>query len=256
MNNCSQMFTRVVLYLLVICSLQTFGQQTVKPVEKLINLDDPGWPIVQDWIKHATNKVEVLKRDSIRATDALYHVQVTTRSPMGAILYETGGLLIDNGWIRILGSGSARLNRSMPDWNQGKTFKEYGEHTPYYLVADDVLGGFFAINGGALGDDVGKMYYLSPDNLKWEPMNYAYSDFLNFCFTGNLAKYYEGFRWKGWEAEVDALSGETGYTFFPFLWTKEGVDIRYDSRKTVTMDELYNAEMDARRQLGLELKTK
>jgi len=36
---------------------------------------------------------------------ALVAVQVTTRSPMGAIIYETGGILVDHGWIRILGSG-------------------------------------------------------------------------------------------------------------------------------------------------------
>jgi len=38
------------------------------------------------------------------------------------------------------------------------------------LIGDDSAGGFFAINGGALGNDPGKVYYLSPDNLKWEPM--------------------------------------------------------------------------------------
>jgi hypothetical protein len=240
------------IFLLLMANMCAMAQNKVKPVEELINRTDPGWPIVQDWIKHATNKVEVLPRDSIRAADALYFVQVTTRSPMGAVVFETGGLLIDHGWIRVLGSGSARLNRSLPDWNKGKTFEEYGDHTPYYLVADDVLGGFFAINGGALGDDMGKMYYLAPDTLAWEPMNYSYSDFLNFCFNGKLDKFYEGYRWRGWEKDLDSLSGERAYSFMPPLWSKEGKDIRKASRKDVPIEELYRLIFEIRKQRGMD----
>jgi hypothetical protein len=42
---------------------------------------------------------------------------------MGAIIYETGGLLVDNGWIRILGSGHKKLDRNLPEWNKGKSIK-------------------------------------------------------------------------------------------------------------------------------------
>jgi len=229
-----------------------YGQYKVRPLEDLTAPGDTGWMIVQDWVKSATNTTEVLPCDTGRAGDALYRVQVTTRSIMGAVIYKTGGILVDHGWIRILGSGSNRLNRCMPDWNRGKTFKEYGEHTPYYLIADDVLGGFFAINGGALGEDVGKIYYLSPDNLKWELMNYTYSEFLRFCLTGKLDQFYKGFRWSGWEADLDTLSGSMGYSFYPFLWTKEGADISKDKRQAVPEEELYKAALSGRKLLGLE----
>uniref|UniRef100_UPI00406CCA9C DUF2625 family protein n=1 Tax=Mucilaginibacter sp. CSA2-8R TaxID=3141542 RepID=UPI00406CCA9C len=49
----------------------------------------------------------------MRAHETLYNLQLTTRSPMGAITYFTGGILIENGWIRILGSGSERSKRSI-----------------------------------------------------------------------------------------------------------------------------------------------
>ena len=65
---------------------------------------------MKQWIAKARNKVEVLPRDRVKASEALYYTQVTTRSPMGAIVYETGGILIDNGWIRILGSGNKKLD--------------------------------------------------------------------------------------------------------------------------------------------------
>lgn len=66
------------------------------------------------------NEIEILPKDSIQADSALFRTQVTTRSPMGAIIYETGGILVDNGWIRILGSGSEKLKRNFPEWNKGK----------------------------------------------------------------------------------------------------------------------------------------
>lgn len=40
---------------------------------------------------------------------ALLATQVTTRSPMGAVVYHTGGILVDHGWIRILGAGECKL---------------------------------------------------------------------------------------------------------------------------------------------------
>lgn len=99
----------------------------MRSVDELINNTEPGWTLVQQWINSAKNKVEVLSCDTAKAKDALYKTQVTTRSPMGAIIYSTGGLLVDNGWIRILGSGNSKLNRTLPDWNKGKSFKEFGD---------------------------------------------------------------------------------------------------------------------------------
>ena len=76
----------------------------MRTVEELINKTDPGWTLVKDWIKSAKNKVEVLGVDTVKAKDALYKTQVTTRSPMGAIIYMTGGLLIDDANFKIISS--------------------------------------------------------------------------------------------------------------------------------------------------------
>ncbi|TKK64169.1 DUF2625 domain-containing protein [Ilyomonas limi] len=223
----------------------------MRPPDQLINTTEPGWTLVQQWISKAKNKVEVLPCDTAKAKDALYKTQVTTRSPMGAIIYSTGGLLIDNGWIRILGSGSTKLARTLPDWNKGKSFKEFGEQPSFLLVADDAIGGFFAINGGAFGADAGKLYYLSPDNLEWEPLDLTYTEFLNFCFSGKLNDFYKGLRWKGWKEEVAQLDGNMVYSFYPFLWTKEGKDIDKVSRKPIPVEEQFSFMLDMRKQLGL-----
>ena len=152
------------IIILTLVSLITFSQTKMRPIEELINESDSSWPLVKEWINSAKNKVEVLSVDKQKAKDALYKTQVTTRSPMGSIVYETGGILIDNGWIRILGSGNMKLNRSLPEWNLGKGFADFGQPSPFLLVADDAIGGFFLLNGGGLGKDLGKIY-LAPTGI-------------------------------------------------------------------------------------------
>lgn len=227
------------------------AQPTMRPLAELINKTDPGWPLVQQWIDSATNKVEVLKADSTNAAEALWQTQVTTRSPMGAIIYSTGGILIDGGWIRILGSGNPVLKRSLPAWNKGKTFADYGQRPGLLLVADDAIGGFFAINGGALGKDAGKMYYLSPDNLQWEALDLSYSDFLDFCFRGSLDKFYTNLRWKTWQKDLAGITGDQVFMCFPYLWTTQGKDIEKVSKDPVPVEEQYTFSMQSRKNLGI-----
>ena len=222
----------------------------MRTLEELINKEEPGWDLVQEWMQEATNPYEVLPRDAKRAETELLNAQVTTRSPMGAIIYETGGILIDGGWIRLLGSGCERLDRGMFQWNKGKTFENYGEPPAFLLVADDILGGLFAINGGAFGqNDLGQMYYLAPDTLSWEPMNCGYSEFVSWTLGGDIHMFYEPFYWSGWQEEVSKLNGNQVFSFFPFLWTKEGQQIEAVSRKVVPMEESYHLTMDMQRQL-------
>ena len=68
----------------------------------------------------------------------------------------------------------------------------------FYLIADDVAGGYYAPNGGAFGKDEGKVYYLAPDTLEWEALGLTYTEFLLFCFSGRLDNFYASLRWEGW----------------------------------------------------------
>ena len=119
---------------------------------------------MKQWLLEASNSYEVLPCNLAQARADLHQLQITTFSPLGAISYETGGILIDNGWLRILGSGHTRLSRSLASWTQlvtaGQTFQAL-------LIADDASGGFFALNGGELGKDLGGIYYFAPDTLEW-----------------------------------------------------------------------------------------
>src|SRR5262249_7582515 len=119
----------------------SIGLTMPRSLQELLDTDDPAGPIVQQWIPGATNQVKILPPCEPARSRALEQAQVTLRSPMGAIVYETGGLLIDHGWLRILGSGHPRLPRTLMEWN--RTCRTDG----FLLIADDVAGGFFAING-------------------------------------------------------------------------------------------------------------
>jgi hypothetical protein len=242
----------LMVFTFLIFSVSITAQNKKKPVEELINKAEPAWPNVLEWIGKAKNSVEILPCDSVKAKDALYKTQVTTRSPMGAIVYATGGILIDSGWIRILGSGNTKLNRTLPDWNKGKSFKEFGEAPSFYLIADDAVGGFFAINGGGFGKETaGKVYYLSPGSLIWENLDITYTNFLLFCFNGKLSTFYKNVRWNTWNEDIKKLDGNSVFSFFPFLWSKEGKDVNKNSKTIIPIEEHYLFTTNSRKKLGL-----
>jgi hypothetical protein len=208
----------------------------------LIDRKESAWPIVQQWIDAASVPVEVLPADPAAGEAALYAAQVTTRSPMGAIAHHGAGILIDNGWLRVVGAGKhPRFERSLPAWNEGRS-------NGFYLVADDAVGGFFAINGGALGDDPGNIYFNAPDSLHWEACGFGYSDFLVWALSPKLHEFYESLRWDGWVAEVKQLSGDQVLNIYPFLFT-EGPPIKERCRRPVPVAEQYGMQFDIQRQL-------
>jgi len=93
-----------------------------------------------------------------------------------------------------------------------------------------------------LGCEQGKVYYLAPDDLKWESLHIGYTDFINFCLVGDMNQFYSGLRWKDWKADMSKISGDDGFSIYPFPWTAEGKDIEKDSKKVVPIQELYDLE--------------
>ena len=213
-----------------------------RSLAELMAVDDPAWLLVQGWIAAARNRVEVLPPAASRG-DNLAGLQVTLRSPLGAVAYETGGLLVDHGWLRILGSGHPRLPRAIVDWNVERNV--VGEPPPFVLVADDVVGGCFALDGGGWGAP-GHVHYFAPDALAWEDLGHGYSGFLRWAFEGNLAGFYADYRWDGWEREVEAAPGDEGYSIVPLPFT-EGPPLAQRDRRLVPARELYELYQDMAR---------
>ncbi len=214
---------------------------TKRELHELVDEDEPGWPIVESWIEEAKQKVELLAPPQDPA-DTLVSVQVTTLSPMGAIIFNTGGILVDSGWLRILGSGHPRLPRALSSWNFACGLPAADTPPSWLLIADDVLGGFFALNGGRFAPEGNNIWYFAPDTLEWEDTELGYSGFVYWCFTGDVPGFYETRRWAGWEAEVAELGGDEGLHFYPLLCA-EGPPIGERMRTRVPIEELFSVHV-------------
>lgn len=199
-------------------------------IDELVEIVEPALPLVTEWAANAELSVEILPPSS-NCGDVLVELQVSTRSVLGAIAYGTGGILVDGGWLRMLGSGHPKLTRNIAMWNTGRS-------NGFCLVADDAVGGFFALNGGAFGDDLGSVYYLAPETLEWESLGVGHAAFTQWAFTKQLHTFYAGMRWPGWEEDVGNLPGDQCINFYPFLWSEQG-SAQTSSRRPVPVDEQY-----------------
>lgn len=212
-----------------------------RKLNELINTAEPGIDLLQQLVRDAEVPCELLPPGPERE-NALLYLQVTTRSTLGAFAYDTGGLLIDDGWLRLLGSGHPKLTRSIHEWNSSRT------DGTFYLVGDDAAGGFFAINGGAFGDDLGSVYYGAPDTLEWESLEMGHTDFVATFLTNQITEFYESLRWSTWRDDVRDLSTEKCFMFFPFLWAKEGSP-EGSQRSIVPVSETWDMKVHIVRQL-------
>ncbi|KDN82218.1 DUF2625 family protein [Kitasatospora cheerisanensis] len=112
-------------------------------------MPDPAWPELRTALAAAPS-VRALPVDEREGRRCLRQLQVTARSTLGALTLHTGGLLVDDGWLRVYGGGTGagdglpslgRVNRfpAAPDpaWHPGTGL----------VLGHDVLGGVFALNG-------------------------------------------------------------------------------------------------------------
>ncbi len=213
----------------------------MRTLDELLDTSRPAIDKIRSWIERSTRPCTVLPPAPDRG-DRLVQAQVSTRAPLGAVIHETGGILIDHGWIRLLGSGHERLGRSLPAWNEGRGLG-------FLLVADDAVSGFFAINGGGLGEDPGKIHYLAADRLQWEPLGIGYPDFVRWCLGQGPDEFYAELRWEGWEDDMRALHGDRTFGFYPPLWAADGGLGRSERRSVRTWDA-YRMKLEAISQLA------
>lgn len=212
----------------------------MKPLDELINAEESALPFVNETAEAQPGRC-VVHPPSPAAPKVLHRTQVTTRSPMGAIAYHTGGITILGGWVRILGSGSPALPRTLPDWNDGRA-------QGFYLIADDAFGGFFALDGGALGTGGGQVFYFSPRSLRWEPLGCSYTQFLVWACS-DFRGFYEDTAWPGCEEAIARLGPDRCFFFYPPLWTAE-CTLPPREVRDVPVAEAWDFQMDAARQLG------
>lgn len=225
-----------------------FAVMELRDVPTLTAVND-AWPLLLELIDQSPVSARALPRETSRASEALHRLQVSTRSALGALAYNCGGIVIESGWLRLLGGGHDELH-SLAQAN------DLGEPPPdtvspgFLVVAEDVLGGRFAIDGGALGAEHGTVCYYGPDTLAWSSLGHGHGDFVRQMLAGAGPEFYADLRWPGWLEEVEALALDQGISLWPPPCTVEGQDLAAASRNAVPHAELVAFYDDFARQLG------
>lgn len=232
----------------------------MRDITELVDVPNPSWPVLIDDLATSFSSVVVLPPDPERCRRTLHQLQVTARSPLGAITLNTGGILVHEGWLRVYG-GSGGGPTGLPGMAEVNGFPDAVEESwsppAGLIVAHDVLGGVFALNGmepeqhGRPGNPGGVVYF-SPVSMSWQDMEMGHGQWLTWLLDGGAASHYYDVLWPTWRAEVAELGLRDGLSVFPFLWSQEAQqDMAATTRKPVPLEEILGLHGEFCTQLGL-----
>src|SRR2546422_11683093 len=122
-------------------------------LDALLSSRDPAWPHVRQWLDTSPRSAEILPGDRKRGESNLLHLEASIESALGAVALETGGILLDHGWLRLVGSGSERMPGDFITWNTSR--EGYQAFDGGIIIGFDAVGGFFTINVGAFPGELG-----------------------------------------------------------------------------------------------------
>jgi hypothetical protein len=211
----------------------------LRNIQDLEDVEDPAWPEIVAFINSSDTTVTVLPITHERGQDTLQRIQVTARSYLGALALNCGGLITNNGWLRILGGGTEELP-GLADINKIDNVIHVTAPPGLFIVAYDVIGGLFTINGGSIPNTAqGEVCYLPPEQSDWLSTGSTHSDFVAAALSGGINGFYEEYRWDNWEEETEKLSLTQAFSFFPPLSTVEGSDVNKSNRKPVPVKEVF-----------------
>lgn len=232
----------------------------MRDIAELVDVPDPSWPWLTDDFASSFAGHTMLEPDPDRCRATLHQLQVTVRSPLGAITLHTGGILVHDGWVRVYG-GSGGGPTGLPGMAEVNGFPETvepGWQPPSGLiVAHDVLGGVFVLNGMAPEEhgrpgNPGGLTYFSPVTLTWHDMEMGHGQWLTWLVDGGAAAHYHDVLWPTWRTEVAELGLRDGIAVYPFLWSEEAQeDMAATTRKPVPLTEILGMNTAFCDQLGL-----
>lgn len=199
------------------------------------NIENSLWKEIKNMII-SSNRVSLLNCSEIEeGKKSLNILQITSKSALGSIVLNTSGIVIDN-WIRILGHDS-NVNRGIISYN---SIEECGIATKIdkmLIVADDVVGGLFALNAGKFSEGIGEVWYFAPDTLEWESLEMQYSEFIAWIAQGNIDEFYSTMRWSTWKEDCKNIKFNEAILIYPFLWSNE-IQLEKADKKIVPTEEL------------------
>jgi uncharacterized protein DUF2625 len=157
------------------------------------------WPRIVSWIESTSRQVDVLAPE--RGDETLRLLEVSAESTLGAVAHATGGIVVDGGWLRLLGGGSDELP-SLAEWAGLARRQRVEPVAGGVCVAFDAVGGFFV-----LLEQTRHVHSFLPDTLTWLDTRLTYSQFVHWTLHGDLDGFYGELReWR--ETSRDLAPGE------------------------------------------------
>lgn len=205
------------------------------------NIDNNLWEELNKMFSDSDKNIKINIAKTNNGQYALEALKITSKSALGSILFNTAGITVDN-WIRVLGSENEE-NRGILSYNKIDEDGVAKNIEKMLIVADDVVGGVFALNAGKFSDGIGDVWYFAPDTLQWESLEMKYSEFISWIATGNTDEFYSALRWNKWNDDVSNVTFDEAILIYPFLWSNE-IQIEKAEKKLVPVEELLNINQE------------
>lgn len=195
------------------------------------------WTKIQTMLNKSDYKLVIFDGDTEIGQAECEELNVPKDSVLECVITNCNGVCIDN-WIRILGQGNEK-HHGVAYYNNLSDESLSG----MLIVANDVVGGIYAINISRFENEKDMVWYFAPDTLEWESLEINYTDFLAFAAHGDLTGFYKSMRWKNWSAECEKIGFDEGCSIYPFLWANE-CKIDTADKKAVPFEEIMQLNFD------------
>ncbi|NNG18072.1 DUF2625 family protein [Naumannella sp. ID2617S] len=194
----------------------------------------------------AGGDVLVMGATDTSASASLHSQGITPDSAIGAFAQHCGAVLVDGGWLRLLGAGVPGL----PGLHRANQSPAESPTAPF-VVAVDVLAGVFAVNGGSIPDAApGHVCHWAPDTLAWRDLGLTHTEWAAWVATDGVDDFYTRVRWPGWRQTLSRVRLDQGAHLHPPPFTPEGRDRGRVSVAVIPFIELISVYADTAAQVG------
>jgi hypothetical protein len=199
------------------------------------------WEEVLEMLNTSNKKIQIYNGAENIGTVEIETMEIARNSVLGVVVLYTEGIYIDN-WIRVIGQRGKHHN-GIIEYNSEQMNGNSDFLRGTVVVAQDIVGGIFAINKSRFSEGQKKIWYFAPDTLEWECLDMNYAEYMAWLLQGDTDMFYDSMRWKGWEKDCKDVGFDKSFLIYPFLWSKE-CDLSTATKKIVPYTELININFD------------
>lgn len=205
------------------------------------------WNEVLEMFNDSNKQIYVYKGTETVGKVEIDNMGIDINSVLGAIVLYTAGICIDN-WIRVVGQKCNEHN-GISEYNSEQMNEDCTTIKGMLIVAQDIVGGIFAINISKFSESKKKVWYFAPDTIAWECLDMNYAEFIAWVAKGNTDEFYNSMKWKNWEEDCKNISFDKAYLIYPFLWSAE-CDLNTAAKSVVPFMELMGINLDYAKKLS------